>query len=201
MKRLLFFTLLYCSFSSTIFAADEFVDGFYTTNSNVTLPCKILIPKDFGHFNEISLFSKVIILDSAGVKKKYKPNEISGYAFVYNDKKYVYVSKQVEEEGTKVFLWPVNLGNKINEYYYYTTTAVNTDKGSTGSAADVYVLEITETKETLTLTRGGTLTDNFKNKMRRFFEYDKKLLTILARDVKNFHDISKFVVDANNENP
>jgi hypothetical protein len=200
MKIFLFLSLFHIISIPKNKASDEYVEGFYTTNNNITLPCKILIPKDFGHFNETYLFSKVTIVDSIGQKKKYKPNDISGFAFAYHTKKYTYVSIQVEDDGTKMFLWPLNKGSKINEYYYYTINSTNTDKGDTGSGAEVYVLEIVETKETITLTRGGTLTDNFKNKMRRFFENDKKLLTLLTKDVKNFHDISKFVKDANDEN-
>ncbi|HTD40850.1 MAG TPA: hypothetical protein VK671_09535, partial [Mucilaginibacter sp.] len=97
----------------------------------------------------------------------------------------------------RLFLWPLNQGKKINEYYYYMTNLSGTDKGSSETGSEIYVLEDAETKETVTLTRGGTLTDNFRTKMRRFFENDKKLLTLLARDVKDFHDISKFVADAN----
>lgn len=76
-----------------------------------------MIPKDFGRFNEVYLFSEVTIMDSLGNIKKYTPNDISGYSFVYHNKKYSYVSKQVEDDGTKLFLWPLHLGKKINEYY------------------------------------------------------------------------------------
>ena len=197
MNRFLFLTLSCLLFSNVSKAADEYVNGVYTTNHQVTFTCKILIPKDFGHFNAMYLFSKVTIVDSMGVKKKYRPNEISGFAFTYLAKKYTYVSIQVEDDGTRLFLWPLNQGKKINEYYYYMTNLSGTDKGSSETGSEIYVLEDAETKETVTLTRGGTLTDNFRTKMRRFFENDKKLLTLLARDVKDFHDISKFVADAN----
>ena len=201
MMKILFITLSCLFFANIAKASDEYVNGVYTTINNVTLPCKILIPKDFGHFNAMYLFSKVTIIDSAGAKKKYRPNEISGFAFTYLAKKYIYVSIQVEDDGTRLFLWPLNQGKKINEYYYYTTNSSDTDKGSADTGSGIYVLEDAETKETVTLTRGGTLTDNFRTKMRRFFENDKKLLTILARDVKDFHDISRFVIDANHQYP
>jgi hypothetical protein len=160
-----------------------------------------MIPKDFGRFNEVYLFSKVTIMDSLGNINKYAPNDIGGYAFIYQTKKYSYVSKQVEDDGTRLFLWPLHLGKKINEYYHYTINSANLDKGSMGAISEVYVLEIADTKETISLMRGGSLTENYKSQMRRFFENDKALLTILAKDVKNFHDISQFVKDANKENP
>ncbi|HXB28594.1 MAG TPA: hypothetical protein VNW49_02190, partial [Puia sp.] len=124
---------------------------------------------------------------------------IMGYAFIYQSKKYNYVSKQVEDDGTKLFLWPLHLGKKINEYYHYTINSANLDKGSMGAISEVYVLEIEDTKETISLLRGGSLTENYKSQMRRFFENDKALLTLLNKDVKNFHDISQFVKDANKE--
>ena len=181
--------------------SDEYVNGIFITNNNVTYHCKILIPKDFGRFNEVYLFSKVTILDSLGRKNKYTPGDINEYSFIYHSKRYIYVSKQIEDDGSKLFLWPLNLGKKINEYYHYTINSVNLDKGSMGAVTEVYVLENAETKETISLVRGGTLTENYKAQMRRFFENDKQLLTLLARDVKNFHDISLFVKNANKENP
>jgi hypothetical protein len=156
-----------------------------------------MIPKDFGRFNEVYLFSKVTIMDSMGNIKKYTPNDISGYAFIYQNKKYSYVSKQVEDDGTRLFLWPLHLGKKINEYYHYTINSANLDKGSMGAVSEVYVLEIADTKETVSLLQGGSLTENYKSQMRRFFENDKALLTLLAKDIKNYHDISQFVKDAN----
>jgi hypothetical protein len=201
MKFFLFLLLFYFQFSSAGRGEDEYINGIYVTNNNVTYHCKILIPKDFGRFNEVYLFSKVTIMDSLGNIKKYSPNDISGYAFIYHAKKYSYVSKQVEDDGTKLFLWPLNLGKKINEYYHYSVNSANLDKGSMGEVTEVYILENAETKETISLLRGGSLTENYKSQMRRFFENDKQLLTLLAKDVKNFHDISQFVKDANKQTP
>jgi hypothetical protein len=199
MKNFLFLLLFYFLFSSTGRAEDEYVNGIFITNNNVTYHCKILMPKDFGRFNEVYLFSKVTIMDSLGKVNKYTPNDIGGYAFIYQAKKYSYVSRQVEDDGTKLFLWPLHLGKKINQYYHYTINSANLDKGSMGAITEVYVLEIADTKETISLLQGGSLTENYKSQMRRFFENDKALLTLLAKDVKNFHDISQFVKDANRE--
>src|SRR5580704_7820626 len=201
MKFFLFLLLFYFQFSSAGRGEDEYINGIYVTNNNVTYHCKILIPKDFGRFNEVYLFSKVTIMDSLGNIKKYSPNDISGYAFIYHAKKYSYVSKQVEDDGTRLFLWPLHLGKKINEYYHYSVNSANLDKGSMGAVSEVYVLEIADTKETVSLLQGGSLTENYKSQMRRFFENDKTLLTLLAKDVKNYHDISQFVKDANREIP
>jgi hypothetical protein len=198
----LYFLLLFCFlFSLTGRGEDEYVNGIFITNDNVTYHCKIMIPKDFGQFNEVYLFSKVTIMDSLGNINKYGPGDISGYAFIYQAKKYSYVSKQVEDDGTKLFLWPLHLGKKLNEYYHYTINSANLDKGSMGAISEVYVLEMADTKETISLLRGGSLTENYKSQMRRFFENDKALLTILNKDVKNFHDISQFVKDANRVTP
>jgi hypothetical protein len=198
----IYFLLLFCFlFSLTSRAEDEYVNGIFITNNNVTYHCKIMIPKDFGRFNEVYLFSKVTIMDSLGNINKYSPNDISAYAFIYQAKKYSYVSKQVEDDGTKLFLWPLHIGKKINEYYHYTINSADLAKGSMGAISEVYVLEIVDTKETISLLRGGSLTENYKSQMRRFFENDKALLTILNKDVKNYHDISQFVRDANRVTP
>jgi hypothetical protein len=179
-------------------AADEYANGYLINQSSDTLKCRILIPKDFGRFNEQALFSKVTILDSAGNRHKYTPDDINGYAFVYHTRVYVYVSRVVSEDGKKLFLWPAESGPKINEYYYYTYNTDNLNKGSMGATNEVYVLEDAVTKETAAITRGGAISSNYKDQLRKFFESDKTIMTILVRDVKDFHDIDKFVKDANN---
>ena len=200
MKELLFLVIGFPFFPLHTIRENELVNGHYISNDKKEFPCRIIIPKDFGQFNEGSLFKKVIFLDSLSRKKKYTANDIGGYSFSYQGKKYNYLSRQVEDNGTRLFVWPLNTGNKINEYYYYTTNSSGLDKGSMNAMAEVYVLENAETLETVSIVRGGTLTDSYKAQMRRFFENDKKLLTLLARDVKDFHDISFFVKDANHPN-
>lgn len=197
MKRILVLSTLYFALLSNARASDEFTDGYYVTKGNDTLDCKILIPKDFGRFNEQSLFSRVTMLDSAGKKIKYTASEINGYGFIYLKKKYIYVSRQVDEDGKMMFVWPMIYGKKINEYYYYNYNTSDMYKGSMGATDEVYVLEDDETKETVAVTRGGSLTNTYKSQLRKFFENDKKVLAVLVQDVKDFHDIPKFVRDAN----
>ncbi len=198
MKQFLFFSVLYFLFTFNCRATDEYATGYFITKSNDTIMCKILIQKDFGHFNEQSFFLKVTISDSAGHKKKYTPQDINGYAFVYHDKGYIYVSRQVDEDGRRLFLWPLNLGKKINEYYYYNYNTSDLDKGAMGSMNEVYVLEDAETKETVAITKGGSLSNSYKAQLRKFFEADKKIMALLVQDVKEFHDIYRFVKDSNN---
>jgi hypothetical protein len=198
MKQAFFFSVLYFLLTFNCRATDEYAMGYFITKSNDTVECKILIPKDFGRINEQSLFSKVTILDSLAKKKKYTPKDINGYGFLYQNKSYIYISRQVEEDGKMMFLWPLDLGKKINEYYYYIYNTTNLAKGSMGARDEIYVLEDTETKETASITRGGALSNTFKEQLRKFFENDKKLMALLVRDVKEFHDISSFVKDANN---
>jgi hypothetical protein len=199
MAKKLLAVFLFLIVAGSCMAEDEYAVGVYITKGNDTLLCKVLIPKDFGRFNEPSLFSIVTLLDSAGNKKKFNPGDIYGYAFFYHSKKYMYVSRQVEDNGKRMFLWPLELGKRINEYYYYTYNSDNLNKGSMGAINELYVIEDAETKETISVARGGSLTENYKSQLRRFFENDKKVLALLAQDVKNFHDISKFVKDANKE--
>ena len=198
MKQLLFFSVLFfvCAFTSK--ASVDYADGYIVTKNNDTVAGKVLIPKDFGHFNEPALFLKVTVLDNAGAKKKYTPADINGYGFVYKSKKYIYVTKQVDDDGKAMFVWPRSLGKKINEYYYYSYNTSDLAKGSTGGLEEVYVLEEPETKETVSITKGGAWTNNLKEQLRKFFENDKHLLTLLTKDVKEFHDIPGFVKDANN---
>src|ERR1700739_4511309 len=141
MKHILLSISLVFMFSVSCMAKKEYADGYIITKNNDTNYCKIIIPKDFGKFNEMELFSKVYILDSNGKSAKLTPDDINGYAFSYQSRTYVYTSKKVDDEGKTVFVWPINLGKKINEYYYYYYNSADMDKGGMGAVTGVYVLE------------------------------------------------------------
>jgi hypothetical protein len=179
--------------------ADSYAPGFYLSPQGDTIACRVEIPRDFGHFNEQALFSKVTLLDSAGHKKKYTPKDIGGYGFVYGTKTYLYISREVADDGERKFCWPLNLGDKVNEYYYYDYNTSDLNKGSMGATNEVYVLEDAVTRETVSITRGGSIVNNYKQQLRKFFENDKKMLALIVKDVKDFHDISTFVKDANSQ--
>jgi len=188
--------LILLFFSARCVAKAEYADGYIISKKGDTLSCKIRIPVNLGKFNELELFSSVFILDSNNKDRKLKPKDINGYGFIYQSKKYVYVSKVVDDEDKMVFVWPQNLGKKINEYYYYTFNSTNLAKGSMGAVDEVYVLE-DEAKQTVSITRGGSLINSYKSQLRKFFENDKQLLRLIVDDVKDFHDIPKFVQAAN----
>jgi hypothetical protein len=195
MKYLLSLLLLFSSYFKCI-AGKEYVDGYIVDKNYDTTFCKILIPKDFGTFNEMKLFSTVDILDSAGKKIKETPDKINGYGFIYQSKQYIYVSKTIDDFGKTMFVWPVNLGKKINEYYYYYYNSSNLDKGGMGSETPVYVLE-DEAGEITSITRGGSITNNYKSQLREFFKNDKGILKLVVEYVQSFDDISRFVEAAN----
>jgi hypothetical protein len=198
MKQVLFISVLFILFAFNSNASDEYASGYFINKNNDTLLCKILIPKDFGKFNGLALFSKVTILDSGGNKKKYTPNDINGYGFVYNSKTYIYVSRQVEDNGAIMFVWPIKVGKSVNEYCYYRSNSDDLDKSGMASPDKIYVLENAETNEMACITRGGSVLNTYMQQLRRFFENDKRLMKLLTQDVKSFDDISKFVEDANN---
>ena len=197
MKQLLFFSALFFLFAFNSKASEEYAGGYFINKNNDTLLCKILIPKDFGKFNGLALFSKVTILDSGGNKKKYTSNDINGYGFVYNSKTYIYASKDIDDNGQMMFVWPVNLGKSVNEYCYYRSNSDDLDKSGMAAPEKIYVLENAETNETVSITRGGSLLNTYMQQLRRFFESDKRLMKLITQDVKSFDDISMFVEDAN----
>ena len=196
-KRIFFYAFFSFAFCIKCIAKDEYVAGYILNKNNDTLYCKIRIPKSFGQFNEIDLFSTVYTLDSNGKKIKQTPGMINGYGFTYQSKKYIYVSKVLDDDGKTVFVWPLHLGKKINEYYYYTYNSADLDKGGMAEVSGVYVLEDDATEITC-ITKGGSVINNYKSQLRRFFENDKELLKLIVEYVDNFDDISKFVQAANN---
>jgi hypothetical protein len=197
MKQTLFLLTVSFLFSLNSSARDEFADGYFITKSKDTLLCKILIPKDFGKFNALTLFAKVTVLDSAGTKKKYTPNDIKGYGFIYKSKTYIYISKDIDDNGNMMFVWPISLGKSVNEYCYYRSNSDDLGKSGMATPDKIYVLEIAETNETTFITKGGSMLNTYMQQLRRFFENDKRLMKLLTKDVKDFDDIHKFVQDAN----
>jgi hypothetical protein len=198
MKAGVFVSALVLFVAGRVQASDVYSRGYIISNTNDTIECKIVIPIEFGRFNRQSCFFKVTVVDSLGNKKKYFPKDILGYAFIYEGKAYTYVSKQTDEDGKRMFVWPMNLGKRINGYYYYYYNSSDNYKGSMGYDAEVYVLEDPLTKETVSITPGGSLTNSYKAQLRKFYENDKQMLALIVQDVKTFHDIPRFVQDANN---
>ncbi len=192
-----FLLALFLCLARQAMAADVYAPGYIVTHANDTVECKIVVPIDFGRFNQQACFYKVTVVDSLGKTRKYSPKDINGYAFQYAQKTYLYLSKQVDEDGRRMFVWPMSLGKHINGYYYYYYNSADNYKGSMGYDAEVYVLEDPSTKETVSITRGGSLSNSYKAQLRKFYENDKKLLALIVEDVKSFHDIPKFVKDAN----
>jgi len=199
MSKSLLLSIVLIVFGLNCKAADEFVDGIIITNHLDTVHCKILVPKDFGKFNEPELLLKCTALDSLGKKIKYKPNDIMGYEFVYQSKRYRQYSIQTEDDGKRMFVWKRNSGKRVNEYYYYSFNTSDHAKGAMGNLYEVYVLEDADTKETVVLTKGGAWGVNYRSQLKNFFQNDKKVLKVMVKDVKDFHDIDKFVVDTNSE--
>jgi hypothetical protein len=154
MKHCLLSLSLLLSFSVHSSAKDEYAEGYIISKKGDTNWCKIRMPFNLGQFNELELFSSVVILDSSNKKIKLQPKDIIGYGFSYHSKKYAYVSKVVDDEDKTVFVRPLNLGRKINVYYYYTFNTSNLAKGSMGAPSEVYVLE-DDAKQTVSITQGG----------------------------------------------
>ncbi len=197
MKSCILSVVVLLVFSIDSMAKDEYVNGYIISKKGDTVTREIRMPYNLGRFNELELFSKVVVLDSSNNKITLKPKDINGYGFTYQSKKYNYVSKVVDDEDKTVFVWPLNLGKKINEYYYYTYNSSDLAKGSMGTFSEVYVLE-DDAKQTVSITRGGSLINSYKSQLRKFFENDKRLLQLIVENVKDFHDISTFVRVANN---
>jgi hypothetical protein len=199
MKQILFLSMLFFLFAFTSNASREYADGYFINKNNDTFLCKILIPKVFGKFDALALFSKVTVLDSAGNKMKYAPEDINGFGFFYNSKKYIYVSKDIDDDREMMFVWPMHLGKSVNEYCYYRSNSDDLGKAGMATTDVIYVLENAETNEMTSITKGGSVLNTYMQQLRRFFENDKRLMKLISQDVIDFNDIPKFVKDANNE--
>lgn len=96
--------------------------GYYVTKTNDSVIAHIKIPKSIFGAEDFSKFlMKVEIVDSIKGTKKFKPDDIKGFGFLYNEKRYRFFSKPTITEKNIRFLQPFILGQKTSVYWFHTT--------------------------------------------------------------------------------
>jgi hypothetical protein len=119
MKRyiLLFFLLTFFGYSFS----QTSVSGFYVTNANDTISAQIKLPKSiFGSVDLSKFLLKVEVVDSISGENKFKPDDIAGFGFLFNEEHYRFFSKPAITENNLRFLQPVILGQKTSLYQFQT---------------------------------------------------------------------------------
>lgn len=119
------FALLCDSYSQTT------APGYYVTKTNDSVIANIKMPKSIFGVDDFSKFIfKVEVVDSVNGTKKFKPEDIKGFEFLYNGKLYRFFSQPTITENNLRFLQPVILGQKTSLYKFQTVDQNGTPLGS-----------------------------------------------------------------------
>lgn len=93
--------------------------GYYISKTNDSLPVEIKLPRSlFGSVDFSKLLLKVEVISNDGTANKFKPGEIKGFGFEFEDKRYRFVSKPTITENNLRFLKPLIIGENASLYQF-----------------------------------------------------------------------------------
>lgn len=93
--------------------------GYYISKTNDSLPVEIKLPRSlFGSVDFSKLLFKVEAISNDGTANKFKPGEIKGFGFEFEDKRYRFVSKPTITENNLRFLKPLIIGENASLYQF-----------------------------------------------------------------------------------
>jgi hypothetical protein len=169
--------------------------GYYVNKKNDTLRTEIKIPKSiFGSVDFSKFLFKVEVNDSISGAKKFKPEDIKSFWFLYNGENYRFFSKPTITQKNLRFLQPVILGQKTSLYQFQTADQNGNLLGT------FYTFEKADGTYTF-LNTGIRSLDKLKNTLREFYKDNLELQQLInskfqtRMSIKN--DIIKIVQTAN----
>ncbi|MBN7814031.1 hypothetical protein [Algoriphagus pacificus] len=147
--------------------------GYYITLNNDSIPAQIKMPKSvFGSVDFSKFLFKVDVQDSNNSMKKFKPEDIKRFGFIYNDENFTLYSKPIFTETTLRFLQPTVLGEKSSLYQFQTYDQNGVPLGI------FYTLEKSDGTYAF-LTTGLKSLDKFKELLKEFYEENPDLLQLI----------------------
>ncbi len=168
--------------------SQQFVSGYYVTASGDSIETEIKIRKGaFGQsMNEFA--KEVETVDSGKQTKKFTPEDIRGFGFSYNDKRYVFASKPVKD-GSLKFLSAVYLGDRSSLYQYgYVTSG-----GAGMSSKQVFYTFEKSGGQYLFLK--NILNKEFRNQVREFYKEFPHVVELIDTRLKYWLDLDKDLRD------
>ncbi|HOX82677.1 MAG TPA: hypothetical protein PLS08_06590, partial [Chryseolinea sp.] len=140
------------------------VSGYYVTKTNDTITAQIRIPKSiFGSVDFSKFLFKVEVMDSISGTKKFKPEEIKSFGFLFDGENYSLFSQPTITENNFRFLQPVIIGQKTSLYQFQTV-------GQNGaSLGTFYTFEKADGTYTF-LNTGIKNLDKFRETLKEFYK-------------------------------
>lgn len=147
--------------------------GYYISLSNDSVLTQIKMPKSvFGSVDFSKFLFKVEAQDSNNDLKKFKPEDIKRFGFIYNGESYRLFSKPIFTENTLRFLQPTVLGKKSSLYQFQTYDQNGAPLGT------FYTLEKNDGTYAF-LTTGLKSLDKFKELLKEFYQENSDILQLI----------------------
>ncbi len=179
----LFFTFCNYSFAQTT------APGYYISLSNDSIPIQIKMPKSvFGSVDFSKFLFKVEVQDSNNNLKKFKPEDIKRFGFIYNGEVFSLFSKPIFTETTLRFLEPTVLGEKSSLYQFQTYDQNGAPLGT------FYTLEKNDGTFAF-VTTGLKSLDKFKNLLKEFYQESPDLLQLIDSRFKERKSIQADMIE------
>ncbi len=178
-----FLTVFGYSYSQTI------ASGYYVTKTNDTLTVQIKIPKSiFGSVDLSKFLFKVEVNDSISGAKKFKPEDIIGFGFLYNGEQYSFFSQPAITENNLRFLQPVILGQKTSLYQFHTVDQNGAPLGT------FYTFEKADGTYTF-LSTGIKSLNNFRDTLKEFYKDNLELQQLIETKFQTKTSIKSDIVE------
>lgn len=163
--------------------------GYYVTKTNDSITTQIKIPKSaFGSVDFSKFLLKVEVSDSIKGIKKFKPEDISSFGFLFEGEQYRFYSRPTITQNNLRFLQPVVLGQKTSLYQFQT---VNQNGAPLGT---FYTFEKSDGTYAF-LSTGIKNLDTFREILREFYKDNPEVLQLIERKFQTRTAIKNDIIE------
>jgi len=163
--------------------------GYYVTKTNDSITTQIKIPKSaFGSVDFSKFLLKVEVSDSIKGIKKFKPEDISSFGFLFEGEQYRFYSRPTITQNNLRFLQPVVFGQKTSLYQFQT---VNQNGAPLGT---FYTFEKSDGTYAF-LSTGIKNLDTFREILREFYKDNPEVLQLIERKFQTRTAIKNDIIE------
>ncbi|MES2430974.1 MAG: hypothetical protein V4556_08555 [Bacteroidota bacterium] len=190
-----FFFLIICSFILLKTSAIN-APGYIVTLNNDTVYTQIKLTEGNFFMKWYDMKKKVLIIDSTGTVKEFKPTDIKAFGYIYKSDSVVHVAKPIKN-GKIYFLYPVVVGEKASLYQYSKTVPQGLDHYTD---REFYTFE--KNDGTHIFMDSFDPLDSFSQKLSAFYNGNIEIKNLIASSFKARRKIQndiKAIVEAMNK--
>lgn len=163
--------------------------GYYVTKTNDSITTQIKIPKSaFGSVDFSKFLLKVEVSDSIKGIKKFKPEDISSFGFLFEGEQYRFYSRPTITQNNLRFLQPVVFGQKTSLYQFQT---VNQNGAPLGT---FYTFEKSDGTY-MFLSTGIKNLDTFRETLSEFYKDNPEVLQLIERKFQTRTAIKNDIIE------